>query len=81
MCSYITEIVRVQYDPLSVSETRSLVETVRNILDYPFIAPKSKCFTKLMNTIIEKIDQAIEHDISKQYENFVLRLPYNLHSE
>ena len=59
----ITEIVRAQWDPISVSETRSLVATVRNILEYSLIPQKSKFLTQLMKTIIDKIDQAIENDV------------------
>ena len=59
----IKELVKIQWDPLSVSQTHSLVATIRNILSYPFIAPKSKLFLQLMDTIISKIDQAIENDV------------------
>lgn len=31
-------------------------------MSYPFIAPKSKLFTQLINTVIEKMKQAIEND-------------------
>lgn len=31
-------------------------------MSYPFIAPKSKLFTQLMNTIIDKMKETIEND-------------------
>lgn len=53
----------MQYDPISTTETQQLVAVVRNIIDYPFIAPKSKLFTQLISTIIDKMKQAVENDV------------------
>lgn len=74
MVSFHTEIVKVQWDPLSIRETRQLSAVVRNILQYPFIAPKSKLFIQLINTVIDKMKEAVENDtfipiLPKQYLN------------
>ncbi|XP_065201950.1 PAX3- and PAX7-binding protein 1 [Planococcus citri] len=61
--SKLEQIVKAQWDPLSTKETQQLVAVVRSIIDYPFIAPKSKLFTQLMNTIIDKMKQAVENDV------------------
>lgn len=70
--SKLEQIVKAQWDPLSVTATRQLVSVVQKILEYPFIAPKSKLFTQLINTVIEKMTQAVENDV------FIPMLPKQL---
>ena len=60
----ITELVSLCWDPLSNSQTVSLIRLVtRLIQEYPTLGHNSKSVKTLLTTIIEKMREAVENDV------------------
>lgn len=59
----LEQIIKVQWDPLSNVETMRLTSLIRLLVEYPCIGPKSKSFTQLINTVIDKMKDCVENDI------------------
>uniref|UniRef100_A0A1B6ETX4 GCF C-terminal domain-containing protein n=2 Tax=Cuerna arida TaxID=1464854 RepID=A0A1B6ETX4_9HEMI len=60
----LDQLVGVQWDPMSRSQSLTLVNVVTKLLqDYPTLGPNSKAFTLLINNIAEKMKEAVDNDV------------------
>jgi GC-rich sequence DNA-binding factor len=60
----VLELVTLCWDPLSNSQTVSLVRLItRLIQEYPTLGHNSKSVTTLLKTIIDKMKEAVENDV------------------
>ncbi|RZF41649.1 hypothetical protein LSTR_LSTR017460 [Laodelphax striatellus] len=65
MCVFMfSELVEASYDPISTSQSLSLVQILSNLIQYyPTLNPESKNLNTLLNTIVLKLRNAIENDV------------------
>lgn len=61
---FVIELTSLCWDPLSSSQTVSLVGLVTKLIqEYPTITPTSKFLTNLINTVLDKMKEAVENDV------------------
>lgn len=64
MFYFIPELVKECWDPLSSSQTVSLVALVTKLIqEYPTLTLKSKHITAFFEAVIEKMKEAVENDV------------------
>uniref|UniRef100_T1HQR8 GCFC domain-containing protein n=1 Tax=Rhodnius prolixus TaxID=13249 RepID=T1HQR8_RHOPR len=60
----LSKLTSLCWDPLSSSQTVSLVGLVTKLIqEYPTITPTSKFLTNLINTVLDKMKEAVENDV------------------
>ncbi|XP_054271583.1 PAX3- and PAX7-binding protein 1-like [Macrosteles quadrilineatus] len=60
----LDQLVSAQWDPMSRSQSLSLVNVVTKLLqDYPTLGPNSKSLTQLVNNIVDKLKDAVDNDV------------------
>lgn len=60
----LTQLVTECWDPLSSSQTVSLVALVTKLIqDYPSLTPKSKFLTTFFEAVLEKMKESVENDV------------------
>ncbi|XP_022193893.2 PAX3- and PAX7-binding protein 1 [Nilaparvata lugens] len=60
----LNQLVDASYDPISTSQSLSLVQIVSNLIQlYPTLSAESKNLNTLLNTIVLKLRNSIENDV------------------